>query len=450
MATATLVYKNGLATGATSFLAMLDTLLTNAFSSTEPRGLGWTRVFNSDDGYSTTLSGGINSSVATINVASTAGFQVPGTLLIDSEQISYSAVTPTSFTGCLRGVNGTTAATHANSAAVSSVSDKLYFSLGSGGSERILLRFTVSADDTYIDRQIAQVARTSDGYMLNAMGATAGTRLTVGSSQFEYWIVGNQDFLHLVTLVGSSYSHYYCGIINRFAPNQNSSIYGQSAPVPANTTVPAPTPFTVATSTTLFLRTGFDNYGGYGANNLSFVPGQLLYIVDQSLGTSTTGHQGVAVLNSVDTVQNTINITYVSGDNVFSSFAIIGVDPQPVALNTNGIIRSQASPSIAAPFIMLDDYVGDPAPQFLAVDEFAPGTGLPPEGIQNPDIRGVYITYPIRLSNTQEIRGTLYGMIDTPFGSPGAQDLFQTFDQLYRFINFPDGNARTIAIGSII
>jgi hypothetical protein len=286
--------------------------------------------------------------------------------------------------------------------------------------------------------------------MLNAMGATTQTRVTLGGAQFEYWIVGNQDFFHLVTLVGSTYSHYYCGIINRFAPNQNSSIYGQSAPVPANTTVPDPTPFTVATSTTLFLRTGFDAFGGYGANNLSFVPGQLLYVIDQSLGTSTVGHQGIVVLNSVDTVQNTINVTYVSGDNTFSSFSIIGVDPQPVALSTNGLVRSQVSPSISAPFIMLDDYVGDIAPQFFAVDEFAPGTGLPAEGIQNPDIRGVYITYPIRLNNTQEIRGTLYGMIDTPFGAPGAQDLFQTFDQLYRFINFPDGNTRTVAIGSII
>lgn len=429
--------------GATSFLSILNTLLTNSFSSIEPRGLGWTRVFNSDNGYSTTLSAGINNSVTTIPVVSTASFQTSGTIIIDAEQISYSGVTPTSFTGCLRGVNGTTAASHLNAAIVNSVSDKLYFSLGSGGSERILFRLTASQDDSYLDRQICQLARTSDGYMLNAMGATTQTRISVGAAQFEYWIVGNQDFFHLVTLVGSTYSHYYCGIINRFAPNQNSSIYGQNAPVPANTTVPAPTPFTVATSTTLFLRTGFDNYGGYGANNLSFVPGQKLYIIDQSLGTTTVGNQGVVVLNSVDLVQNTINVTYLSGSNTFSSFSIIGVDPQPTALNSGGVVRG-------SPFLMLDDYVGDAAPQFNAVDEFAPGTGLPSEGIQNPDIRGVYITYPIRLSNTQEIRGTLYGMIDTPLGAPGAQDLFQTFDQLYRFINFPDGNTRTVAIGSIV
>lgn len=440
---ATLVYKNGLATGATSFLNILNTLLTNNFSAVEPRGFGWTRVFDSNVGNNTTLTAGINNSITTIPVTSTAAFSVPGTILVNSEQISYSGTTPTSFTGCLRGVNGTTPATHLITTPISSVTDKLYFSLGSGGSERILLRLTVSADDTYLDRQICQLARASDGYMLNPMGATSQTRIVLGGTQFEYWIIGNQDFFHLVTLVGSTYSHYYCGIINRFAPNQNSSIYGQSAPIPANTIVPALTPFTIATGTVLFLRTGSDNYGGYGADNLSFVPGQKLYIIDQSLGTSTVGHQGVVVLNSVDLVQNTINVTYVSGDNTFSSFAIIGVDPQPTALNSGGVVRG-------SPFLMLDDYIGDPTPQFNAVDEFASGAGLPPENIQNPDIRGIYITYPIRLSNSQEIRGTLYGMIDTPFGSPGAQDLFQTFDQLYRFVNFPDGNTRTIAIGSII
>ena len=440
---ATLVYKNGLATGASNFLTILNTLLTNTFSAIEPRGFGWTRVFNSDIGSSTTLSAGINNSVTTIPVISTAGFQIPGTFLVDSEQISYSAVTPTSFTGCLRGVNGTTAATHLITAPVTSVTDKLYFSLGSGGSERILFRITVSSDNTYLDRQICQLARVNDGYMLNTMGATSQTRIVLGNTQFEYWIIGNQDFFHLVTLVGSTYSHYYCGIINRFAPNQNSSIYGQSAPVPANTIVPAVTPFTIATGTILFLRTGFDNYGGYGADNLSFIPGQTLYVIDQSFGTSTVGHQGIVVLNSVDVIQNTINVTYVSGNNTFSSFAIIGVDPQPTTINSGGVIRGN-------PFLMLDDYIGDLAPQFNAADEFASGTGLPSGSIQNPDVRGVYITYPIRLSNTQEIRGTLYGMIDTPFGAPGAQDFFQTFDQLYKFVNFPDGNSHTIAIGSII
>jgi hypothetical protein len=439
---ASLVYKQALQTGATAFMTDLDTLLTNTFSATNPRGAGWSRVFNSDAGHSATLNANINAVITTIIVDDTSLFQVPGTILIDSEQISYSGVTPTSFTGCLRGINGTVATTHLSSTVIVSVTDKMYFSLGTGGSERILLRFTVSSDDTYIDRQICSVARLSDGYMLNAIGGDSQTRIMLGLAQFEYWIVINQDFMHLVTLIGSSYSHFYCGIINRFAPNQNSSIYGQNAPIPANTTVPSPSTFTVATNTTLFLRTGFDVYGGYGANNLSFITGQLLCIIDQSLGTTTTGNHGVVVLNSVNVVQNTINVSYISGANKFSSFALIGVDPQPNTLNTGGTVRGN-------PFLMLDDFVGDLTPSFNAVDEFTSAVGLPAESLQNPNIRGVFLTYPIRIDNTQEVRGTLWGLIDAPLGMPGAQDLFRTFDNVYQFIIFPDGSLM-IAMGSIV
>lgn len=441
-----LVYKSGTANGSLEFMTILDTLLTNSFSSVEPRGLGWTRFFDGgDSGIETSLNGTINNSVQTIIVLSTAGFNTSGTIIIDSEQISYTSITSTAFNGCLRGANNTTADVHFDGTVVDSISDKLYFSLGSSQSERIWLRLTGSLYDpysnAYIDRTICQYARSIDGYMLSTRG-DINTRIDLGFTQFEYWIVGNQDFIHLVVLVGSTYSHYYCGIINRFAPNQNSSLYGQSSPIPVNTTVPLSAPFTVATGTTLFLRIGFDAYGGYGANNLSFYPGQMLYIIDQSLGTTTVNHQGVVILNSVDTVLNSINVTYVSGDATFSSFSIISIDPQPNALSANGVIRGSS-------FLMLDDFAGEATPLFDAVDEFAPGSGLPPEGIQNPNSRGVYLTTSIRLYNTEEERGTLYGSIAVPVGAPGAQDFFQTFDGIYKFMLFPDGPLM-LAIGSII
>ena len=70
------------------------------------------------------LNGAINSSVTTITVDSTVGFAAAGTLLIDSETITYTgtnAPTNTQFTGCVRGVSGTgsgAAASHADNAAV--------------------------------------------------------------------------------------------------------------------------------------------------------------------------------------------------------------------------------------------------------------------------------------------------------------------------------------------
>jgi len=58
--------------------------------------------------------GGINNSTATITVQSTTGFPTSGILLIQNELITYSGITSLTFTGCVRGVNGTIAAAHAN------------------------------------------------------------------------------------------------------------------------------------------------------------------------------------------------------------------------------------------------------------------------------------------------------------------------------------------------
>jgi hypothetical protein len=54
----------------------------------------------------------------TAAVDSTAGFASSGSLSIDSEQLSYTGITVTSFTGLTRGVNGTTPAAHASTATV--------------------------------------------------------------------------------------------------------------------------------------------------------------------------------------------------------------------------------------------------------------------------------------------------------------------------------------------
>ena len=62
----------------------------------------------------TTLSAGINNSVTTIPVVSTANFISPGTILIESELISYTGKTSTSFTGCTRGVFGSSNAAHSS------------------------------------------------------------------------------------------------------------------------------------------------------------------------------------------------------------------------------------------------------------------------------------------------------------------------------------------------
>jgi hypothetical protein len=67
---------------------------------------------------SSTLNGGIDNVVTTITVASTSTFTTSGAIWIDGEYITYSGKTATDFTGCVRGADGTTAASHSNGALV--------------------------------------------------------------------------------------------------------------------------------------------------------------------------------------------------------------------------------------------------------------------------------------------------------------------------------------------
>lgn len=66
----------------------------------------------------TALTAGVDAIVTTIPVVSTTNFPTVGFITIDAEAISYTGLTATSFTGCTRGADGTTAASHANSATV--------------------------------------------------------------------------------------------------------------------------------------------------------------------------------------------------------------------------------------------------------------------------------------------------------------------------------------------
>lgn len=78
----------------------------------------WGGIFSGTPSAATTLNGAINSSVTTITVVSTTGFATSGLISIESENITYTGVTPTTFTGCTRGTGGTAAASHSSGVAV--------------------------------------------------------------------------------------------------------------------------------------------------------------------------------------------------------------------------------------------------------------------------------------------------------------------------------------------
>lgn len=67
---------------------------------------------------SNNLDGGINDAITTVTVDDASSFPSSGYIVIDTEVIKYSGTTGTSFTGCTRGADGTSAAVHTDGTVV--------------------------------------------------------------------------------------------------------------------------------------------------------------------------------------------------------------------------------------------------------------------------------------------------------------------------------------------
>ena len=75
-------------------------------------------VNQEDDVITTTLNGSHSSSVTTLTLTSSTDFSATGTVYIGGEQVSYTAISGNDLTGCTRGANSTTAATHSSGVTV--------------------------------------------------------------------------------------------------------------------------------------------------------------------------------------------------------------------------------------------------------------------------------------------------------------------------------------------
>src|SRR6056300_1691455 len=64
------------------------------------------------------LNGAIDAIQTTITLTSTSGFPTSGRIRIEDEIITYALLSGSTLTGCVRGVNDTTAASHADAQAV--------------------------------------------------------------------------------------------------------------------------------------------------------------------------------------------------------------------------------------------------------------------------------------------------------------------------------------------
>jgi len=75
-------------------------------------------VTQEDEIVTTTLAEALDASETEIDITSSTGFDSTGTIFIENEEITYTGISTNTLTGCTRGANGTTAATHDNGTSV--------------------------------------------------------------------------------------------------------------------------------------------------------------------------------------------------------------------------------------------------------------------------------------------------------------------------------------------
>ena len=112
---------------------------------------GLTAIYAYDNtNLSTLLNGGISDTDTTVTVDSTTNFEDAGTITVGSENISYTGKTSTTFTGCTRGADSTTAASHVDDSTVTR-STKWYNITRSSGA------YSATADETWTSTIIGGV-----------------------------------------------------------------------------------------------------------------------------------------------------------------------------------------------------------------------------------------------------------------------------------------------------
>ena len=75
-------------------------------------------ITQEDEIVTTTLAEALDASETEIDLTSSTGFDSTGTIFIENEEITYTGISTNTLTGCTRGANSTTAATHDNGTSV--------------------------------------------------------------------------------------------------------------------------------------------------------------------------------------------------------------------------------------------------------------------------------------------------------------------------------------------
>jgi hypothetical protein len=177
-------------------IRLTNTAVASAFTTaTSTNSGGYTTVTVTDAGFggqandfvnivplNTTLNGAIDSSVTSIVLTSAAGFPATGSVFIDSECITYTGISTNTLTGCTRGTNGTTAASHLTLTAVYAAPNGVLIN-----GEYQIVTYVSSSQYTIL------VLGTATASSTPAISATFNYQLTTGNTTFTYgtgWGVG--------------------------------------------------------------------------------------------------------------------------------------------------------------------------------------------------------------------------------------------------------------------
>ena len=141
---------------------------------------------------STTTTEGLDSSETEIDLTSVTGFTTAGTIKINSEVITYTGISSLTLTGCTRGTNSTSAASHSNGATVT----------------QILVNPIATTDEstTVTITDTAHGAQSGDYVVISGATATGGVTTDVlnRSEGFEITVTSSNAFTITVPSAASS------------------------------------------------------------------------------------------------------------------------------------------------------------------------------------------------------------------------------------------------------
>ena len=186
--------------------------------------------------FTSTLSSSINTSVTSLTMASSSSFPSSGTVLIDSELITYTGNSSGTLSGLTRGASGTTAASHSSGATVTDASN--FFAWNAAASGDVITAPGLWSLDNFGNKLIATITG-GESFEWDSNGTTA-TRASIISgapTASEFSLVSTPDrhliFFGTETTIGTSSTQDPMFI--RFSSQEDINTYAPSATNTAGT-----------------------------------------------------------------------------------------------------------------------------------------------------------------------------------------------------------------------